>query len=93
MIILRLSRHCTWQIIERAVAREKARKEPSRLPRIGIDGYELCIRDSCQASHALRGEKDRSRSFSVDEDGKSIAGYGSNEKKLLRVGSVYYAPR
>lgn len=37
MTILRLKWDCTWHIIERAVARGKARKEPSPLPRIGID--------------------------------------------------------
>jgi len=37
MTILRLQWDCTWNIIERAVARGKARKEPSPLPRIGID--------------------------------------------------------
>ena len=37
MTILRLKWDATWHIIERAVARGKARKEPSLLPRIGID--------------------------------------------------------
>jgi len=37
MTILRLNWDATWNIIERAVARGKARKEPSLLPRIGID--------------------------------------------------------
>jgi transposase len=37
MSILRLQWDATWHIIERAVARGKARKEPSLLPRIGID--------------------------------------------------------
>ncbi len=37
VIILRLQWDETWHIIERAVAREKARKEPSLLPRIGAD--------------------------------------------------------
>jgi hypothetical protein len=37
MTILRLQWDATWHIIERAVARGKARKEPSLLPRIGID--------------------------------------------------------
>jgi hypothetical protein len=37
MTILRLQWDCTWNTIERAVARGKARKEPSSLPRIGID--------------------------------------------------------
>ena len=37
MCILRLHWDATWHIIERAVARGKARKEPSLLPRIGID--------------------------------------------------------
>ena len=37
MSILRLKWDATWHIIERAVARGKARKEPSVLPRIGID--------------------------------------------------------
>ncbi|MFN5917598.1 MAG: transposase family protein, partial [Planctomycetota bacterium] len=37
MTILRLNWDATWNIIERAVAREKARKEPSLLPQIGID--------------------------------------------------------
>ena len=37
MTILRLQWDATWHIIERAVARGKARKEPSVLPRIGID--------------------------------------------------------
>ncbi len=35
--ILRLLWDATWNIIERAVKRGKARKEPSLLPRIGID--------------------------------------------------------
>lgn len=37
MTILRLKWDCAWHIIERAVARGKTRKEPSPLPRIGID--------------------------------------------------------
>ena len=37
LTILRLQWDATWHIIERAVARGKARKEPSLLPRIGID--------------------------------------------------------
>jgi len=37
MTILRLQWDATWHIIERAVARGKARKEPSLLSRIGID--------------------------------------------------------
>lgn len=37
MTILRLLWDATWNIIERAVKRGKARKEPSLLPRIGID--------------------------------------------------------
>ena len=37
MTILRLQWDATWHIIEPAVARGKARKEPSLLPRIGID--------------------------------------------------------
>ena len=37
MTILRLKWDRTWHIIERAVARGNARKEPSPLPRIGID--------------------------------------------------------
>jgi transposase len=37
MTILRLQWDATWHIIERAVARGKARKEPSVLQRIGID--------------------------------------------------------
>jgi transposase len=37
MAILRLKWDATWNIIERAVMRGKARKEPSPLPRIGID--------------------------------------------------------
>jgi len=37
MTILRLKWDATWHIIERAVARGKARKQPSPLPRIGID--------------------------------------------------------
>jgi transposase len=37
MTILRLKWDATWHIIERAVARGKARKHPSPLPRIGID--------------------------------------------------------
>lgn len=37
MAILRLKWDATWHIIERAVERGKARKEPSILPRIGID--------------------------------------------------------
>jgi len=37
MTILRLEWDATWHIIERPVARGKARKEPSLLPRIGID--------------------------------------------------------
>ncbi len=36
MTILRLQWDATWHIIERAVARGKARKEPSLLPRIGM---------------------------------------------------------
>jgi hypothetical protein len=36
MTILRLQWDATWHIIERAVARGKARKEPSLVPRIGI---------------------------------------------------------
>jgi hypothetical protein len=41
MSILRLQWDATWHIIERAVARGKARKEPSLLPRIGIDEKAL----------------------------------------------------
>ncbi len=37
MTILRLKWDATWHIIERAVARGKARKQPLPLPRIGID--------------------------------------------------------
>jgi transposase len=37
MAILRLKWDATWHIMERAVARGKARKELSPLPRIGID--------------------------------------------------------
>lgn len=37
MTILRFHWDATWSIIQRAVARGKARKEPSLLPRIGID--------------------------------------------------------
>jgi len=37
MSILRLKWDATWHIIERAVVRGKARKEPSILPKIGID--------------------------------------------------------
>jgi hypothetical protein len=37
MTILSLQWDCTWSILVRAFARGKARKEPSLLPRIGID--------------------------------------------------------
>jgi transposase len=37
MSMLRLQWDATWHIIEQAVARGKARKEPSLLTRIGID--------------------------------------------------------
>jgi transposase len=37
MAILRLKWDATWHIIKKAVKRGKARKEPSPLPRIGID--------------------------------------------------------
>jgi transposase len=37
MTILRLQWDATWHIIERAVARGKARKEPSLLPRVGVE--------------------------------------------------------
>ena len=43
MTILRLHWDATWNIIERAVARGKARKEPSLLPRIGIDEKAFAI--------------------------------------------------
>jgi transposase len=43
MTILRLQWDATWHIIERAVARGKARKEPSLLPRIGIDKKAFTI--------------------------------------------------
>jgi transposase len=41
MTILQLQWDATWHIIARAVARGKARKEPSLLPRIGIDEKAL----------------------------------------------------
>ena len=37
MLLLRLKWDATWHIIERAVTRGKARKQPSPLPRIGFD--------------------------------------------------------
>jgi transposase len=57
MSILRLQWDSTWHVIERAVARGKARKEPSLLPRIGIDEKAFAKGQAIQEGHDVEAAK------------------------------------
>ena len=47
MKVLNLKWDATWNILQRAVARGKLRKEPALLPRIGIDEKAFKKGHSC----------------------------------------------